>query len=158
MWTERAELRLNIRQTNRRARLAACRNNRVLHEAAKGITAPDPAQAPKGNDLITRKRTTHRNRGIHRQLIKTIRTQNAAIRADTRSPWRANSSPRSNSAPAWRISAPGAGGLKTLRHIQVMNARLSFQMGTHARTRRTLRTLHTGANAPHAQSPQHLRD
>ena len=31
--------------------------------------------------------------------------------------------------------------LKTLRHIQVMNARLSLQMGTHARTRRPLRTL-----------------
>ena len=37
------------------------------------------------------------------------------------------------SAHGWR--------LKTLRHIQVMNTRLSLQVGTRARTRRTLRTL-----------------
>ena len=138
---ERAELRLNIRQANRRARLAACRNNRVLHEAAKGITHLTRRRHTKGNDLITRKRATHRNRGIHRQLIKTIRAQ------ECRHTSRYTVTVARQQLATFQLSTSMANistrcrRLKTLRHIQVMNARLSLQMGAHARMRRTLRTF-----------------
>ena len=138
---ERAELRLNIRQANRRARLTASRNNRMLHKAAKRITHLTRRRHTKRNDLITRKRATHRNRGIHRQLIKTIRAQERRhTRRNTVAVARQQLATLQLSTGMANISTR-CRRLKTLRHIQVMNARLSLQMSAHARTQRSLRTL-----------------
>ena len=112
----------------------------MLHEAAKGITHLTRRRHTKRNDLITRKRATHRNQGVHRQLIKTIRAQERRhTRRDTVAV-ACQQLATLSSTPAWRISAPGAGGSNP-RHIQVMNTGLSLQMSSYTRARRSLRTL-----------------
>jgi len=122
----------------------------MLHKAAKRITHLTRRRHTKRNDLITRKRATHRNRSIHRQLIKTIRAQKRRHTSrHTVTVARQQLATLQLSTSMANISTR-CRRLKPLRHIQVMNARLSLQMGTHARTRRTLRTLiQAGMLLPH---------